>query len=104
MHIFAYPNLLVLTSTLSVQGQLRRLFTASLSFSLKPGEEGLVLPEQDGWAACLASLEEGLSPDLGVPKPQAEWLMAGSACAPRGTRTAGLPVEVSVGSLKRSFM
>ncbi|MBO4296173.1 MAG: DUF2169 domain-containing protein, partial [Desulfovibrio sp.] len=104
MHIFAYPNLLVLTSTLSVQGQLRRLFTASLSFSLKPGEAGLVLPEQDGWTACLASLEEGLSPDLGVPKLQAEWLMAGSACAPRGTAVQGLPVEVAVGSLRRSFI
>ena len=104
MHIFAYPDLLLTSSTLPVRGQLRRLFTASLSFSLKPGEAGRVLPAQDGWTACLASLEEGLSPDLGIPKTQAEWLMAGSACAPRGTLTTGLPVEVSVGSLKRSFM
>ena len=72
MHIFAYPDLLLTSSTLPVRGQLRRLFTASLSFSLKPGEAGRVLPAQDGWTACLASLEEGLSPDLGVPKPQAE--------------------------------
>ena len=104
MHIFAYPDLLLTSSTLPVRGQLRRLFTASLSFSLKPGEAGRVLPAQDGWTACLASLEEGLSPDLGIPKTQAEWLMAGSACAPRGTQVQGLPVDVSVGVLHRSFM
>jgi uncharacterized protein YjbI with pentapeptide repeats len=104
MHIFAYPDLLLTSSTIPVLGQLRRLFTASLAFSLKPSEAGRVLPAQDGWTACLASLEEGLSPDLGVPKPQAEWLMAGSACAPRGTQVQGLPVDVSVGVLHRSFM
>lgn len=105
MDTFLFPHLTLTRFTLPVAGQLRMLCTVTLGFRLGLREEDAVLPipPEDVWPVVLTSLDEGQSPDLGMPKPVAEWLMAGCACAPAGTQTIGLPVDVRVGDLTRSF-
>ena len=102
MQQLLFPHLALTSLCLPVHGRLLRCLTVSLSFSLTAGRgtRQLLAPEC-GWQAAAASLEAGAIVDMGMPKPGAEWLMAGCACAAQPVE--GLLVEVTVGSLQRRF-
>lgn len=104
MKTLLFPNLTLTSLTTTVEGELRRVFTAALSFSLLPATAGQILPEDDGWVALGKALPEDCVLDLGLPKPRAEWLMAGKALAPAGTLSNGLPVEVTVDGASQTFI
>lgn len=103
MNLRTHPHLTLTSLPVLIAGQLRMAFTLSLGFALNT-PEGRLIPPAEAWDAAMQALEPEEIPDMGLPKPAAEWLMAGAACAPLGTETTGLPVDVTVGSLQRRFL
>lgn len=98
-----HPLLTLTSLPLLVAGQLRLSFTLSLGFALND-PQSRIIPPGEAWEAFATALDPEGIPDMGLPKPAAEWLLAGSACAPAGTETTGLPVDVTVGNLQRRFL
>ena len=98
MRSLLFPDLTLSSFLLPVAGRRRMAFTASLGFA----PDGRVLPPGEAWGAALNALAPGEIPDMGVPKPAAEWLMAGAACA--DSNCTGLPVDVEIGPLRRRFL
>ncbi len=91
---------------LPVQGHLRMFFSMTLGFHLHAPQQQTppLCPAEEVWAGALQSLGPQDVLDLGLPKKEAEWLMAGEACAPEGSMVEGLPVQVTVGNLQRNFL
>ncbi len=91
---------------LPVFGNLRMFFSMSLGFNLEPQKphQCSLCPADEVWGAALQSLGENDVLDLGIAKKEAEWLMAGEACAPEGSLVEGLPIQVRVGTLQREFL
>ncbi|MDR1656639.1 MAG: pentapeptide repeat-containing protein [Deltaproteobacteria bacterium] len=77
-----------------------------LGFSLR--QPGHLLEPQKAMEAALEALGPyenlGLVLDMGVPKKEAEFLMAARAWAPDGKPVEALDVSMSVGSLRRDFL
>lgn len=93
---------LTLTSLVLVRGRkLFRHFTATLPFSLLPGEEGCLPDAAEAWGRVAKTLADAGILDTGSPKPGREWLMAGDALS--ASPVEGLRVEVMVGDLFRTF-
>ena len=104
MKSLLFPKLHLSSLATSVEAELRRAFTVSLAFSILPENAGEPVEALEGWMALGRSLPEGCVADLGLPKPNAEWLMAGDALPPVGMQRVGLPVDVQVGDSARSFV
>lgn len=104
MKTYLHPALSLSQRALPVSGRLRMALTMSLGFALCAPRGGQLLPAGEAWAAAMNALAPGDVIDMGVPKFRSEWLMAGSACAPRGTLVRGLPVGVRLGELARDFL
>ena len=62
---------------------------------------GIFLSEQALWPAVAKELPEGAVFDTGMPKPQGELLVAGSAKAPNGSPVPAMLIEVALGSLAK---
>ncbi|MHC1711422.1 MAG: DUF2169 domain-containing protein [Solidesulfovibrio sp.] len=75
---------------------------AAMAFFDLTAPEGL-LTEQDLWKAVPDALGPGGVLDPGLPKMRGEVLVAGAACAPRGSQTQGLRPRIKVGSLDKSL-
>ncbi len=101
MDILNNENLLISKIFMPFEGALRAFFTCSLGFSLRDGK---IIAPNEIWQVASDSLGEDGVIDLGMPKPQAEWLMAGCASAPYGTTVDGLKVQVQVGAMNRTFL
>ncbi|MDD6088902.1 MAG: DUF2169 domain-containing protein [Desulfovibrionaceae bacterium] len=96
------PQLRLTSIAVPVRGNLRMLFTATLGFHLN---ERADLMDPESIVKIMAeSLPDGVIPDLGMPKPKAEWLLAGEAIQPGGIPAAGLAVRVSVHTSARTFI
>lgn len=78
------------------------LSLAAMAFFDLTAPESL-LTEQDLWKAVPDALGPGGVLDPGMPKQRGEVLVAGAACAPKGTHTQGLRVRVQVGPLDKSL-
>lgn len=83
------------------RGQMFQSVTASLGFNLLTGQ---VLPPADTWSAVMQCLPEDWCLDSGLPKPKAEWLLAGFARTPDQETRLQLTVEVRVGQDGRRFL
>lgn len=104
MQTYLHPALSLSQRALPVSGRLRMALTVSLGFALCAPRGEQLLPAGEAWAAAMSALAPGDVIDMGVPKFRSEWLMAGSACTPRGTLARGLPVGVRLGGLSRDFL
>lgn len=96
------PDLLSLTyQPLYMERKLFMSFTAALAFDLSTG-----LPSEPGsaFAAAMSSLAPGDCLDMGVPKTEAEWLLAGSAFSPGGVPAKRTAVSVQVGESGRTLL
>ncbi|MBQ7608730.1 MAG: pentapeptide repeat-containing protein [Desulfovibrionaceae bacterium] len=89
------------------QGELRQSFTLGLGFDLLSGQ---LLSPSVVYASAMQALQDidgheaGLCLDHGVPKKEAEWLLAGMACAPIGETVTGLVVDMRVGESRRRIL
>jgi len=63
----------------------------------------ILLKEQDLWQEIPHLLEKNPLLDQGWPKPRAEFLVAGSCCAPGNMLTQGERVSISVGSVTKEL-
>lgn len=78
------------------------LSLAAMAFFDLTAPESL-LTEQDMWKAVPDALGPGGVLDPGMPKQRGEVLVAGAACAPKGSQAKGLRVRVRVGGLDKSL-
>lgn len=83
------------------RGNLHQCFTAGFGFDLLTGK---LLAADAAFAAAMQALAPGDCMDTGLPKKQAEWLLAANACAPAGTTVPGLVVDMRVGSSSRRLL
>ena len=83
------------------RGNLHQSFTAGFGFDLLTGK---LLAADAAFAAAMQALAPGDCMDTGLPKKQAEWLLAANACAPAGTTVPGLVVDMRVGSSSRRLL
>ncbi|MCR5813221.1 MAG: pentapeptide repeat-containing protein [Desulfovibrio sp.] len=83
------------------QGHLYQACTFGLGFDLRSSKP---VPSEVVWAAAMNCLEPGQVMDLGQPKEEAEWLVAGFACAPFGSSVTKLVVEMRFGTHVRKLL
>ncbi|MCR5220361.1 MAG: pentapeptide repeat-containing protein [bacterium] len=83
------------------QGRLHQSFTLGLGFDLLTGR---TLTPDAAWGAAMQALEGGGLLDTGLPKKEAEWLLAGKACAPEGAPATSLVVDMRVGASSRRLL
>ncbi len=96
------PETLELTSQpLDWGGTLYQSLTISFGFDLLTGAP---LPIEKALIAALKSLGSGDCLDMGLPKKQAEWLLVGNACTPRGEPMRGLVLQTEVGASRREWL
>ncbi len=62
-----------------------------------------VLTEVSMWKAAAKDVPDGVL-DLGMPKPQGEWLIDGRAYGPQGAPTAAVKVRARVGDRERALL
>ncbi|OUO93847.1 DUF2169 domain-containing protein [Cloacibacillus sp. An23] len=84
-----------------MDGKLRMGFTAGFAFDLATGRPA---EPTAAFAAAMGALAPGECLDMGVPKKEAEWLLAGRAYAPGGAPSRGTIVSVRVGESRRRFL
>ncbi len=102
MNTDAIPEILSLSSQpLDWQGNLYQAMTFGLGFDLLSGKP--VAPEM-AWASAMKALPQGSVMDMGVPKQEAEWLLAGHACVPLGSENRKLVVDMQVGTSARRLL
>ncbi len=82
-------------------GKLHQSFTLGLGFDLLTGR---ALPQDAAWGAAMKALEGGCCIDSGLPKKEAEWLLAGKACAPGEDKVTSLVVDMRVGTTSRRLL
>lgn len=83
------------------QGRLHQSFTLGLGFGLLSGR---TLTPDAAWGAAMKALEGGGCIDTGLPKKEAEWLLAGKACAPGEDTATSLVVDMRVGAASRRLL
>lgn len=86
---------------LYMERKLFMSFTAGFAFDLASGRP---LEPGAAYAAAMAALAPGDCLDLGVPKREAEWLLAGSAFVPGGVPAKGTMASVQVGGSGRRLL
>lgn len=86
---------------LHMERKLFMSFTAGFAFDLASGRP---LEPGAAYAAAMAALAPGDCLDLGVPKQEAEWLLAGSAFVPGGVPAKGTMASVQVGGSGRRLL
>ena len=86
---------------LYMERKLFMSFTAGFAFDLASGRP---LEPGAAYAAAMAALAPGDCLDLGVPKREAEWLLAGSAFVPGGAPAKGTMASVQVGGSGRRLL
>ncbi|MBQ9537209.1 MAG: DUF2169 domain-containing protein [Desulfovibrionaceae bacterium] len=82
-------------------GEMYQAVTVSCGFDLLSFK--LCTPDRS-FAAAMAALENSHVLDLGLPKKQAEWLLAGAAYAGCGGQVQRLTVDMQVCDSKRKFL
>ncbi|MDR3300682.1 MAG: pentapeptide repeat-containing protein [Candidatus Accumulibacter sp.] len=85
----------------ALKGALYQSLTVGLGFDLLSGQ---VQPAAQVIGAAMQSLAPGDCLDMGLPKPTAEWLLAGSALTPEGKPMPSLLATVRVGASSRRFL
>ncbi len=102
MNTDAIPEILSFTAQpLDLQGRLHQSLTLGLGFDLLTGR---TLPQDAAWGAAMKALEGGGCIDTGLPKKEAEWLLAGKACAPGEDKVTSLVVDMRVGAASRRLL
>lgn len=86
---------------LYMERKLFMSFTAGFAFDLATGRP---LEPGAAYAAAMGALAPGDCLDLGVPKKEAEWLLAGSAFVPGGAPAKGTAVSAQVGESGRRLL
>lgn len=86
---------------LYMERKLFMSFTAGFAFDLASGRP---LEPGAAYAAAMAALTPGDCLDLGVPKREVEWLLAGSAFVPGGVPAKGTMASVQVGGSGRRLL
>ena len=86
---------------LYMERKLFMSFTAGFAFDLATGRP---LEPGAAYAAAMGALAPGDCLDLGVPKKEAEWLLAGSAFVPGGAPAKGTAVSAQVGGSGRRLL
>jgi uncharacterized protein YjbI with pentapeptide repeats len=99
MKILKPDSLAVHSQPLEKKGKMHHAFTVTSAFHLLTQE---ALPANDALGIALATLSDGEILDCAVPKVQAEWLLAGSACADRPVER--MIVRASVGKSERRLL
>jgi hypothetical protein len=85
----------------ALKGDLHQSLTIGLGFDLLTRR---VVPAAQALGAAMQALLPGECLDMGLPKKEAEWLMAGLAFAPRGKAVSSLVAQVRVGTSERRFL
>lgn len=98
MEIVKPDTLFCASQPLDWRGAPHHAFSALLGLDLRTGE---VLPAEMALAAAMAALPPGCRLDAGIPKQDAEWLLAGTV-TPQA-REGGV-VEIRVGKSRRRFL
>ena len=86
---------------LHMERKLFMSFTAGFAFDLASGRP---LEPGAAYAAAMGALAPGDCLDLGVPKKEAEWLLAGSAFVSEGAPAKGAVVSAQVGESGRRLL
>ena len=86
---------------LHMERKLFMSFTAGFAFDLASGRP---LEPGAAYAAAMGALAPGDCLDLGVPKKEAEWLLAGSAFVSGGAPAKGAVVSAQVGESGRRLL
>ncbi|MDR3352510.1 MAG: pentapeptide repeat-containing protein, partial [Zoogloeaceae bacterium] len=84
-----------------LQGAMRQSLTIGMGVDLATGR---VLPAAQVLGAAMAAMASGDCLDMGLPKREAEWLLAGQAQTPGGQPATSLLVDVVVGKASRRFL
>ncbi|MDR0576869.1 MAG: DUF2169 domain-containing protein, partial [Candidatus Accumulibacter sp.] len=84
-----------------LQGAMRQGITLGLGVDLASGR---VLPAPRVFGAAMAALAPGDCLDMGLPKRQAEWLLAADAQTPGKRPRESLLAEIAVGASSRRFL
>ncbi|MDR0379227.1 MAG: pentapeptide repeat-containing protein [Candidatus Accumulibacter sp.] len=85
----------------ALKGNLHQSLTVGLGFDLMTRQ---VIPAARALGAAMQALPPGECLDMGLPKREAEWLMAASAFAPQGKTVTSLLARVRVGTSERDFL
>ncbi|MDR2162022.1 MAG: DUF2169 domain-containing protein [Desulfovibrio sp.] len=101
MNIERPETLYCATQPFDWRGKLHQSLTIGYGFDLS---SGIVVPAARVLAAAVAGLSPGDCLDMGLPKPQAEWLLAGSARTPGRIPASSLLLEIRVGASARRFL
>ncbi len=81
-------------------GRFHLVVSASLGFRLSSGS---VLLETDAMSESIGAMGSNPIPDIGMPKPRAEYLVSGSFHAPGGEAVRGGEVKVEFGSQNKTL-
>ncbi len=96
------PDTLSITNQpLDWGGTLYQSFTIGLGFDLVTTA---LLPADKAWGDAMKNIASGDCMDMGLPKKQPEWLLAGSATSAGGAPVPGMVVDVSVGQSHRRLL
>lgn len=101
MKIVKPDNLALLTTPCRLEGKPHLAIAALACFSLDGPATPPMLPEAELWQTAMAALDDGQVLDEGYPKPGAEFIVHGAACAPRPT--TGMEITVRVGPLSKTL-
>lgn len=104
MKIVKPDNMAIVHRALRLQGQDRLCVGLVALFPLASAHIDALRPETELWRRLPQA--PGAPPvlDEGYPKPKAEFLLYGEACAPGGTAVAELAVRVHLGSLDKPLI
>lgn len=101
MQILPDESLYTVAQPFAFRGVPHQSLTVGLGFDLvseKPQPAAKVV------GTAMKALAPGDCLDVGLPKPYAEWLMAGFAQTPAGRPLTALAVEVRIGAASRRFL
>jgi uncharacterized protein YjbI with pentapeptide repeats len=101
MNIESSDLLYCVAQPFALKGDLHQSLTIGLGFDLLTRR---VIPAARALGAAMGALQPGECLDMGLPKREAEWLMAAFAFAPRGKAAASLVARVRVGASERRFL
>ncbi|MDR0549925.1 MAG: pentapeptide repeat-containing protein [Deltaproteobacteria bacterium] len=104
--ILSPPETMASYAFYRLSSQDRLSLSIFLGFSLLASERLVPLAEalKGAMEALLPYGSIGLGLDVGLPKPSGEFLVAGSAFAPSGSREKALAASFAVGPLRRDFL
>ncbi|MDR2789039.1 MAG: DUF2169 domain-containing protein, partial [Candidatus Accumulibacter sp.] len=101
MNIEPADSLYSVSQPFALRGELHQSLTVGLGFDLLTRR---VIPAARAMGAAMQALSPGECLDMGLPKREAEWLMAASAFTPQGKALTSLVARVRVGKTERRFL